>query len=134
MSNRVRTAALALSFFSSLYAIAQTPRPSATPTPPRRVAVRAARLLDVKTGKYLDRPVVVVAGDRIESVGTAAPAGISVLDLGDRTLLPGLVDAHTHVLLQGDATSAEYNVQILQEYPAHRVARAVRSRRSNCRE
>ena len=42
-------------------------------------------------------------------------------------MLPGLVDAHTHVLLQGDATAAEYDEQILQEYPAHRVARAVRA-------
>jgi imidazolonepropionase-like amidohydrolase len=38
-----------------------------------------------------------------------------------------LIDSHTHVLLQGDATSPEYNEQILQEYPAHRVARAVRA-------
>lgn len=97
------------------------------PQPPRRIAVRAARLLDVRTGRYVDRPVVVVAGERIESVGTAVPDGVSVVDLGNRTLLPGLIDAHTHVLLQGDATAAEYNVQILQEFPAHRVARAVRA-------
>ncbi|MEO8189215.1 MAG: amidohydrolase family protein [Acidobacteriota bacterium] len=101
---------------------------AAEPAPaPRRVAIRAARLLDVRSGRYVDRPVLVVTGDRIESVGTAVPAGIPVLDLGERTLLPGLIDAHTHVLLQGDATAAEYNVQILQEYPAHRVARAVRA-------
>ena len=52
-----------------------------------------------------------------------------MIDLGDRTLLPGLTDAHTHILLQGDATAPEYNYQILQEYPAHRVARAVRAMR-----
>ncbi len=94
---------------------------------PRRVALRAARLLDVRSGRYVERPVVVVTGDRIESIGGTVPQGVTVLDLGDRTLLPGLIDAHTHVLLQGDATAAEYNVQILQEYPAHRVARAVRA-------
>jgi imidazolonepropionase-like amidohydrolase len=92
-----------------------------------RVAVRAARLLDVKTGRYLERPVVVVSGDRIESIGTEAPAGVRVIDLGPRVLLPGLTDAHTHILLQGDATAAEYDDQILKEYPAHRVARAVRA-------
>ena len=91
------------------------------------VALRAARLLDVKTGRYLEHPVVVVAGDRIESVGTEAPAGVRVIDLGPRVLLPGLIDAHTHILLQGDATQAEYDEQILKEYPAHRVARAVRA-------
>jgi len=91
------------------------------------VAVRAARLLDVKTGRYVERPVVVVRAGLVESVGTQAPPGARVIDLGDRTLLPGLIDTHTHVLLQGDATQAEYEQQILKEYPAHRVARAVRA-------
>jgi imidazolonepropionase-like amidohydrolase len=94
-----------------------------------RVAVRAARLLDVKSGRYVDHPVVVVAGDRIESVGSAVPPGARIIDLGDRVLLPGLIDAHTHILLQGDATQADYDEQILKEYPAHRVARAVRAMR-----
>jgi imidazolonepropionase-like amidohydrolase len=97
---------------------------------PNRVALKAARLLDVASGRYVERPVVVVRGDKIESVGTdpaAVPAGVAVLDLGSRVLLPGLIDAHTHILLQGDATEAEYEVQILQEYPGHRVARAVRA-------
>ena len=98
-----------------------------TPAPKPRVALRAARLLDVKTGRYVDRPVVLVEGDRIVSVGAAEPAGGRVIDLGDRTLLPGLIDTHTHVLLQGDPTSVEYDEQILKEYPAHRVARAVRA-------
>jgi imidazolonepropionase-like amidohydrolase len=91
------------------------------------VAVKAARLLDVKTGAYVANPVVVVNGRTVESVGTRVPAGAQVIDLGDRTLLPGLIDAHTHILLQGDATVPEYHEQILQEYPAHRVARAVRA-------
>ena len=91
------------------------------------VAVKAARLLDVKTGAYIANPVVVVKGGIVESVGTRVPAGAQVIDLGERTLLPGLIDAHTHILLQGDATAPEYHEQILQEYPAHRVARAVRA-------
>jgi imidazolonepropionase-like amidohydrolase len=91
------------------------------------VAIRAARMLDVKSGRYVEHPVVVVRGNRIEAVGTAVPAGARVVDLGTRTLLPGLTDAHTHILLQGDATSAEYDDQILREYPAHRAARAIRA-------
>jgi imidazolonepropionase-like amidohydrolase len=91
------------------------------------VAIRAARLLDVKSGRYVDTPVVLVKGNRIESIGTSVPAGAAVIDLGDRTLLPGLADVHTHILLQGDATTAEYDEQILKEYSAHRVARAVRA-------
>ncbi len=101
--------------------------PAAEPAPKPKVAIRAARLLDVKSGRYVDHPVIVVAGDRIESIGTAVPAGATVIDLGDRVLMPGLIDAHTHILLQGDATSAEYDEQILREYPAHRVVRAVRA-------
>jgi imidazolonepropionase-like amidohydrolase len=93
------------------------------------VAVKAARLLDVKTGKYLDRPVVVVRGHNIDLVGSTVPPDARVIDLGDRTLLPGLADVHTHILLQGDATTAEYEEQILKEYPGHRVARAVRALR-----
>ena len=59
--------------------------------------------------------------------GPEAPPGVRVIDLGDRVLLPGLIDAHTHILLQGDPTAVEYDEQILKEYPAHRVARAVRA-------
>lgn len=99
----------------------------AAPPPAPVVVVRAARLLDVKTGRYVERPVVVVRAGVVESVGTQAPPGARVIDLGERTLLPGLIDTHTHVLLQGDATQAEYEQQILKEYPAHRVARAVRA-------
>jgi imidazolonepropionase-like amidohydrolase len=111
-------AALATLLLSSLAAAP----PDAPP-----IAVKAARLLDVKAGHYVDRPVVVVRGGLVESIGTGVPAGGRVIDLGDRTLLPGLIDTHTHVLLQGDTTQAEYEQQILKEYPAHRVARAVRA-------
>jgi imidazolonepropionase-like amidohydrolase len=104
-----------------------SPTPTPAPTPATPIAIRAARLLDVKTGRYVDRPVVVVVGDRIDSIGSSVPPGARVIDLGDRVLLPGLIDAHTHVLLQGDPTSVEYDEQILKEYPAHRVARAVRA-------
>ena len=119
---------LALSGFRSPARAQETaPKPGAAPP---IVVLRAARLLDVPGGRYVEHPVVVIRGDRIESVGTDAagiPAGATVVDLGSRVLLPGLADLHTHVLLQGDATEAEYEVQILQEYPAHRVARAVRA-------
>jgi imidazolonepropionase-like amidohydrolase len=103
------------------------PAPAAEPPARTPVAVRAARLLDVRSGRYVEHPVVVVVGDRIDSVGTSVPPGATVIDLGDRVLLPGLTDVHTHILLQGDATEAEYEDQILKEYPAHRVVRAVRA-------
>jgi imidazolonepropionase-like amidohydrolase len=93
------------------------------------LVIRARRLLDVRTGGFVENPVVTVEGDRIASVGSPPTAGSTVLDWGDRILLPGLIDAHTHVLLQGNLSRADYHHQILREYPAHRVARAVRSLR-----
>jgi imidazolonepropionase-like amidohydrolase len=62
------------------------------------VVVKAARLLDLGTGQLLNDAVVVIEGDRIREVNPARPpAGARVLDLGDRTLLPGLMDLHTHL-------------------------------------
>jgi imidazolonepropionase-like amidohydrolase len=124
---KTRLAAAILAGSSAL--LAADGAPGQAPAEPRRFAVRAARLLDVRAGRYSDRAVVVVRGDRIESVGATPPAGLPVFDVGNRTLLPGLIDAHTHILLQGDPTAAEYEEQILKEYPSHRVARAVRAMR-----
>jgi len=70
---------------------------------------------------------VLVQDGLIGRVGGQMPADVPLIDLGDRSLLPGLIDTHTHVLLQGNRTSEEYAHQILQEEPAHRVVRAVRS-------
>jgi len=94
---------------------------------PARLAIRAKRVLDVQGGRWLADTVVVVRGDRIEQVGGPVPEGTPTVDLGDRSLLPGLIDTHTHVLLQGNRSSQAYAAQILQEEPAHRVARAVRA-------
>ena len=62
--------------------------------------IRAARMIDPKSGNVMQNPVVVVQGGRIASVGAnaAAPSGAKIVDLGDLTLLPGLIDAHTHLL------------------------------------
>ncbi len=62
-----------------------------------QTAVRAARMLDVETGRMMTNPVVVVVDGRIQSVVNQVPRGAQVIDLSDVTLLPGLTDLHTHL-------------------------------------
>src|SRR6476469_10803999 len=60
---------------------------------------------------------------------SAARPDAQVIDLGDSTLLPGLIDAHVHVLLQGDITAADYDEQLFKESMAYRALRATKSLR-----
>jgi imidazolonepropionase-like amidohydrolase len=72
-----------------------------TADPNHVIVLHAARLLDVASGKILKPGEVLVQGDRIIEVGATVkhPAGAEMIDLGDRTLLPGLIDAHVHLFL-----------------------------------
>jgi len=71
------------------------------PPAARTIAIRAGRLFDSKTGQMLTSQVVILSGDRITEVGPQAqvkiPAGAQVIDLSQATVLPGLIDAHTHM-------------------------------------
>src|SRR5262245_9986272 len=88
--------AIALLLLATAAASEETP----APTP---VVLKAARLFDGKSDAAIANGVVVVAGGRIQAVGAglAAPAGATLIDLGDATLLPGFIDAHVH--LTGEA-------------------------------
>jgi imidazolonepropionase-like amidohydrolase len=70
------------------------------PAPARRIVVRAARMLDVRSGQMVANPVIVIEGDRIVSIGGQAPQGAELIDLGNATLLPGLMDMHTHLTFE----------------------------------
>ncbi len=83
----------------------RTPTLAQSAASSRPIVLRAARLLDVKTGKMLEPAEILVEGERIVEVGKSVkhPAGAEVIDLGDRTLLPGLIDAHVHLFLHPGA-------------------------------
>lgn len=89
------------------------------------VVLRAARLLDVAAGKVVSPGLVVVSGERIVSVGGAfvpgSAPGAKVIDLGDRTLMPGMIDAHVHLFLHPGAE----DLQTVQESVPQRTLIAV---------
>jgi imidazolonepropionase-like amidohydrolase len=91
--------------------------------------IRAGFLIDGKSDKPRHDQVIVIRGNRIESVSDAAaakiPAGATVIDLSKATVLPGLIDCHTHIFLQGeDPAQGGYDVNILNAPLSLRAARA----------
>lgn len=96
---------------------------------PHRVAIRAAKLIDGKTDKPLENALIVIEGDKIVSVsaGGTPPSGAELIDLSKATVMPGFIDTHTHVLLQGDITAEEYDAQLLKQSIPYRAILAARN-------
>ena len=110
-----------------------SPRPvpaqGAPAAPARRVLVHAGRLIDGLADVPRADQGILIEGDRIVAVGpyaevAARAAGAEQIDLSGMTVLPGLIDNHTHVLLQGDITTADYDEQLLRESISYRTIRA----------
>ena len=101
---------------TSLYAEAQ-----------KSILIKCGKLLDTKTGIVLEKQFVLLNGNRVVSVGPTAFKADSTIDLSDYFVMPGMIDCHTHVLLQGDITQEDYDVQVLKESIPYRTIRGVKS-------
>lgn len=111
----------------------------AAPAPPQVVAIRAANLIDGTSAQPRHNVLIVIRGNKIESVqeGGTPPAGVNQLYefAGSSTVLPGLINTHTHIFLQGeDPAQGGYDVQLLNYPIAYRAARATVSARRSLEE
>jgi len=113
---------ISLLFSGLTSASAQTPSP-------HPIVLHAARLLDIKNGRLIKPGEILVQGDRIVEVSTLVkrPTGAEVIDLGDRTLLPGLIDAHVHLFLHPGAE----DLQTVQESVPQRTIMALLAARDD---
>jgi len=129
----VRSLSLVCGMFAALVpSFAQAPRSSAErPAPAKHIAIRAGHLIDGKSAKVLDNVLILIDGDKIISVtpGGAAPAEAETIDLSKYTVLPGLIDLHTHVLLNGDITTEDYDKQLLKQSIPYRAILGARNAR-----
>jgi imidazolonepropionase-like amidohydrolase len=118
---------LLLAFLIALLCVVAPMASAQAPTAPVAYLLRPARVFDGVSAKPHEGLVVLVRGDRIVTVGPApqvsAPAGTEVIDLPGTTLLPGLIEGHSHLLLH-PYNETSWNDQVLREALALRVARA----------
>ena len=93
------------------------------------IVLHATRLLDIKNGRILKLGEVLVRGEHIVEAGTSVkrPAGAEIIDLGDRTLPPGLIDAHVHLFLHPGAE----DLQTVQESVPQRTIMALLAARDD---
>ncbi|PYP10511.1 MAG: amidohydrolase [Gemmatimonadetes bacterium] len=101
---------------------------------PQQVLIKAGRLIDGRSQQVQANVGILIEGERIKAVGPLAliqgqAANARVIDLSQMTVLPGLIDAHTHLLLQGDVTSQDYEDQLLKQSTAYRAILAARNAR-----
>ena len=117
-----RLAVLVFALLCSLSLHAQTTK---------RVAVRTGKLIDGKSDQPIANALILIEDGKITSVtpGGSTPAGVEVIDLSRATVLPGFMDLHTHVLLQGDVTAADYDEQLLKQSIPYRAILAARNAR-----
>ena len=102
---------------------------SPSPAAKKSVAIRAGKLIDGKSDTAVANAMILIEDGKIASVtpGGSPPSGVELIDLSNATVLPGLIDAHTHILLQGDVTEEDYDVQLLKQSIPYRAILAARN-------
>lgn len=87
----------------------------------KTIALRCGSLFDGRSDSLRRNVFIVIEGEKIKDVASSAPSGVDVVDLSHETCLPGLIDTHTHVLLQGDITASDYDEQLLKQSSEYRT-------------
>src|SRR5438874_6001181 len=93
------------------------------------VFIHCGTLIDGKSEQPRKNVFFEIDGDKIAAIPAAVPGSAKVTDLSNETCLPGLIDTHTHGLLNGDITAADYDFQLLKESPEYRTILATRNAR-----
>ena len=103
--------------------LAAAPSAQAPAAAPRPIVLKAAHLFDGVSGRLTDGAVIVVSGGKIQAVGASAatPAGAEVIDLGDATLMPGMIDSHVHMDGQSQDNWYLGFYQGIMQFPAERA-------------
>jgi len=117
-----------------LLLVALVALPAASAQTLQMVLIKAGRLVDGRSATVQPNVGILIEGERIKAVGPLAQiqgqaANARVIDLSQMTVLPGLIDAHTHLLLQGDVTSQDYEDQLLKQSTPYRAILAARNAR-----
>ena len=93
----------------------------------KTILIKCGQLLDCKTGIVSQKQNILIKGNQVVSISNVVSPADSMIDLSNYFVMPGMIDCHTHVLLQGDITSEDYDVQVLKESIPYRTIRATKS-------
>jgi imidazolonepropionase-like amidohydrolase len=116
-----------LALMLALFPASAIPQSKPAPDAAASVVLKAAKLLDVRKGAYIENAAIWIEGERIKEVGPAsdiqsrAPKNAKVIDLGRATVLPGLIDCHTHIMARMPETDDGYTLALATKSQAFRA-------------